>query len=52
MKKRILTSTMKSQFAIIPTFGILRWAEGYKFRIGFIWGFWHMSIGCFRKKET
>lgn len=27
MKKRILTSTMKSQFSMIPTFGIIRWVE-------------------------
>ena len=49
MKKRILTNTYNKQFAIIPTFGVIRWAEGYKFRIGFLWGIWQLSIGCFKE---
>ena len=36
MKKRILADTNSRQFAIIPTFGIIRWVEDYKFRIGFV----------------
>ena len=50
MKKRILTDTNSKQFAIIPTFGIIRWVEDYKFRIGFLWGIWQLSIGCFKER--
>ena len=49
MKKRILTNTNSGQFAIIPTFGIIRYTEDYKFRIGFLWGIWQLSIGCFKE---
>ncbi len=49
MKKRILTNTYKKQFVIIPTFGIIRWVEDYKFRIGFLWGSWQLSIGFFKE---
>ena len=50
MKKRILADTNSKQFAIIPTFGIIRWVEDYKFRIGFLWGIWQLSIGCFKER--
>lgn len=49
MIKRILTNTYRKQFVIIPTFGIIRDTEDYKFRIGFLWGIWQMSIGCFKE---
>lgn len=48
MRKRILANVNRIQFAIIPTFGIIRLVNDYKFRIGFLWGFWQLSIGCFR----
>lgn len=51
MKKRILTNTYRKQFVIIPTFGIIRWTENYRFRIGFMWGIWQLSIGVFREEE-
>lgn len=50
MKKRILADTNSRQFATIPTFGIIRWVEDYKFRIGFLWGIWQLSIGCFKER--
>ena len=49
MKKRILADTYNKQFVIIPTFGIIRRVEDYKFRIGFLWGIWQLSIGCFKE---
>ena len=52
MEKRILTNTYRKQFVIIPTFGIIRWTENYRFRIGFLWGIWQLSIGVFREEET
>ncbi len=39
MKKRILTNVCRTQFAIIPTFGVIRPVDDYKFRIAFLWGF-------------
>ena len=48
MKKRLLTAKSNRQFAILPSFGIVRFVGDYKFRIAFIWGCWQMSIGCFR----
>ena len=50
MIKRILTNTYRKQFVIIPTFGIIRWTENYRFRIGFLWGIWQLSIGVFREE--
>lgn len=52
MKKRLLTATEHRQFAILPSFGIVRPVDDYKFRVAFIWGCWQMSIGCFRDKES
>ena len=52
MKKRLLTAAEHRQFAILPTFGIIRFVDDYKFRVAFIWGWWQMSIGCFRDKES
>lgn len=49
MIKRVLTKTYRNQFVIIPTFGVLRRVECYKFRIGFLWGMWQLSIGCFKE---
>lgn len=49
MKKRVLTNVYKKQFAIVPTFGIIRHVEDYKFRVGFLWGIWQLSIGCFKE---
>lgn len=51
MRKRVLTNIYRRQFAIIPTFGIIKYTEDYRFRIGFMWGIWQLSIGCFREKE-
>lgn len=51
MIKRILTNTYRKQFAIIPTFGIIRWTENYRFRVGFMWGIWQLSIGVLREEE-
>lgn len=56
-KKRILTGTNRNQFVIIPTFGFIKQHNfiknrfSYRFRIGFMWGIWLISIGCFRTNE-
>ena len=49
--KRLLTQTDKTQFAIIPTFGVISGGKYYKFRVAFMFGFWRACIGCFRLAE-
>lgn len=48
MRKRVLTNTDHRQFAIIPTIGIIKPVDAYRFRFVFMWGVWQLSVGCFR----
>lgn len=51
MKKRVLFDKNTNQFVMVPTFGFIRQELGYLFRIGFMFGPFLMSIGCFRRND-
>lgn len=52
MEKRVIYNFFGEQFVLIPTVGILPKQVDFKFRIGFLFGPFALSIGCFRRKET
>lgn len=52
MEKRVIYNFFGKQFVLIPTVGILPKQVYFKFRIGFLFGPFALSIGCFRRKET
>ena len=42
---RITTVYMSSQFAILPTIGIVKGSGEYRCHLSAMWGFWAISIG-------
>ena len=52
MEKRVIYNFFGKQFVLIPTVGILPKQVYFKFRIGFLFGPFALSIGCFRRKHA
>ena len=51
MRKRVLCDKSETQFALIPTIGIIKQKRHYRFRIGFLLGPFMLSIGCLKREE-